>query len=304
MADAVQTGPDDEQRTSQVPGPREAVAASDASQAPADESAEQRAPYDPTGRVAVVTGGASGIGYATAEALIAAGAQVVVADIDAKAGQRAADALGAWYAELDVTSSAEWTRLVDNVTKIFGGIDIGFLNAGVDTGGAGINSLTDAAYRRIMAINVDGVVFGARALAPAMAQRGGGRLVATASLAGLVALPRDPIYTATKHAVVGLVRALAPELSTRGITIHAVCPGLTDTPLLGSAKAYLEDRGMPLLRPEDIAAAVLGCLHSAETGQAWVVQAGREPLPYKFRGVPGPAGGVRPPKEFRTTDIP
>ncbi|MCF2526105.1 SDR family oxidoreductase [Yinghuangia soli] len=269
------------------------------------ETAAEPAPpaYDLAGRVAVVSGGASGIGYATAEALIGAGAQVVVADIDPTAGQKAADTLGAWYAELDVTSSADWARLVENATKVFGGIDIGFLNAGVDTGGAGLDSLTDAAYRRIMAINVDGVVYGARALAPAIERRGGGRLVATASLAGLVALPRDPIYTATKHAVVGLVRALAPELAGRGITIHAVCPGLTDTPLLGGAKAYLEEQGMPLLTPPDIAAAVLGCLRSTETGQAWVVQAGREPLMYKFRGVPGPAGGVRPPKDFRDPEI-
>lgn len=257
------------------------------------------APYDLTGKVAVVTGGASGIGYATCRALVDAGAHAVVADIDNEAGHRAADSLGAWYAELDVTSPADWTRLVENVTKVFGGIDIGFLNAGVDTGGAGIGSLSDAQYRRIMAINVDGVVFGTRALLPALEARGGGRLVATSSLAGLVAFPRDPVYTATKHAVIGLVRSLAPDLADRGITIHAVCPGLTDTPLLGGAKAYLEDQGMPLLQAEDIAAAVLGCLASTETGQAWVVQSGREPLPYKFRGVPGPAGGVKPPTGFR-----
>ncbi|MEU8135487.1 SDR family NAD(P)-dependent oxidoreductase [Streptodolium elevatio] len=263
------------------------------------ETSPDPAPYDLAGKVAVVTGGASGIGYATCRALIDAGAQVVVADIDTEAGHRAADSLGAWYAELDVTSPADWTRLVENVTKVFGGIDIGFLNAGVDTGGAGIGSLSDAQYRRIMAINVDGVVFGARALLPALEARGGGRLVATSSLAGLVAFPRDPVYTATKHAVIGLVRALAPDLAERGVTINAVCPGLTDTPLLGGAKAYLEDQGMPLIRAEDIAAAVLGCLTSAETGQAWVVQAGREPLPYKFRGVPGPAGGIKPPAGFR-----
>lgn len=262
------------------------------------DSGPDSRPYDLVGKVAVVTGGASGIGYATCRALVDAGAQVVVADIDNAAGQRAADALGAWYGELDVTSPADWTRLVENVTKVFGGIDIGFLNAGVDTGGAGITSLTDAQYRRIMAINVDGVVFGTRALVPALEARGGGRIVATSSLAGLAAFPRDPVYTATKHAVVGLVRSLASDLAERGITIHAVCPGLTDTPLLGGAKAYLEAQGMPLLRAEDIAAAVLGCLASTDTGRAWVVQAGREPVPYDFRGVPGPAGGVKPPAGF------
>ncbi|UGQ13708.1 SDR family oxidoreductase [Yinghuangia sp. ASG 101] len=244
-----------------------------------------------------MTGGASGIGYATARALRGAGAQVVVADIDAEAGGKAADALGATFALLDVTSPASWDKLVDTVTRFYGGIDIGVLNAGV-SGGTPVGSLTDAAYRRIMAINVDGVVFGARALVGPLARRGGGRLVATASLAGLVAMPRDPVYTASKHAVVGFVRALAPDLAERGITVHAVCPGLTDTPLLDGAKAYLEERGMPLLRPEDIAEAVLGCLGSEDTGRAWVVQAGREPIAYTFRGVPGPAGGVRPPEGF------
>lgn len=253
--------------------------------------------YDLAGKVAVVTGGASGIGYATANALRKAGAQVVVADIDAAAGGKAADALGATFAQLDVTSPASWERLVDTVTRFYGGVDIGVLNAGV-SGGAPVGSLTDEAYRRIMAINVDGVVFGARALFAPLVRRGGGRLVATASLAGLVAMPRDPVYTASKHAVVGFVRALAPDLAEHGITVHAVCPGLTDTPLLDGAKAFLVDQGMPLLRAEDIAGAVLGCLASEETGQAWVVQAGREPIAYRFRGVPGPAGGVRPPAGF------
>lgn len=258
--------------------------------------------YDVVGKVAVVTGGASGIGYATAKALGAAGARVVVADIDADAGRKAADELGAWFGELDVTAPESWDRLVESATKVFGGIDIGFLNAGI-TAGADIGSLSDAMYRRIMAINVDGVVFGVRALLPALEARGGGRLVATSSLAGLLAVPNDPIYTLTKHAVIGLVRATAPDLGKRGVTIHAICPGLTDTPLLGGAKAFLEEQGMPLLRPEDIADAVLGCVRSDDTGQAWVVQAGREPLPYKFRGVPGPAGGVKPPEGFRDPEI-
>src|SRR5256885_17054938 len=86
--------------------------------------------------------------------------------------------------------------------------------------------------RRIMGPNVDGVVFGARALVPSMAARGGGAIVATASLAGLIAFSPDPIYTLTKHAVVGLVRALAPQLEPPGIPPNAVCPGLTDTPLV------------------------------------------------------------------------
>lgn len=256
-------------------------------------------PYDLAGKVAVVTGGASGIGYAACRALAGAGARVVVADRDVAAGRTAADELGTRFAELDVTSPASWDACVAAVRAEYGGIDVGFLNAGVDTGGAGIADLSDEAYRRIMGVNVDGVVFGVRALAPELERRGGGRLVATASLAGLLPLPRDPIYTATKHAVVGLVRALAPGLAEHGTTIHAVCPGLTDTPLLGGAKAVLEEAGMPLLHPDAVAAAVLTCLAADDTGRAWVVQAGRPAIPYTFRGVPGPAGGVAPPEGFR-----
>src|ERR671934_1503755 len=89
-----------------------------------------------------------------------------------------------------------------------------------------ITQLTEAQYRRIMGPNVDGVVFGARAVVPAIAARGGGAIVATASLAGLIAFAPDPIYTLTKHAVVGFVRSLAQPLESRGITINAVCPGI------------------------------------------------------------------------------
>src|SRR4051812_37269172 len=152
--------------------------------------------------------------------------------------------------------------------------------------------------------NVDGVVFGARALAPELIARGGGAIVATASLAGLIAFSPDPIYTLTKHAVVGFVRALAPQLEPRGITVNAVCPGLTDTPLVaGEGRQRLEDVGFPLIPPTDIAAAVLACMTSTATGQAYVCQAGRPPVPYEFRGVPGPRSGERPPEGLRDPNV-
>src|SRR5439155_1967440 len=149
--------------------------------------------------------------------------------------------------------------------------------------------LTDEQYRRIMGPNVDGVVFGARAVVPSMAARGGGAIVATASLAGLIAFSPDPIYTLTKHAVVGFVRAMSPQLEPRGITINAVCPGLTDTPLVGGdGRRLLEDAGFPLIPPTDIAAAVLACMTGTITGQSYVCQPGREPVLYAFRALPRP----------------
>ena len=117
----------------------------------------------------------------------------------------------------------------------------------------------------------------------------GSAIVATASLAGLVAMPLDPVYTLTKHAVVGFVRAVAPQLAERGITINALCPGFADTPIVESElREWVDGQGIPLISPETVAAAALAAARSGETGEAWVVQPGREPVVYGFRGVPGP----------------
>ena len=102
-------------------------------------------------------------------------------------------------------------------------------------------------------------------------------------------MPHDPIYTLTKHAVVGYVRAVAPQLAERGIRINVVCPGFVDTPIVTpELREWIEGEGIPLIAPEQVAEAVLVAARSEETGQAWVVQPGREALVYEFRGVPGP----------------
>jgi NAD(P)-dependent dehydrogenase (short-subunit alcohol dehydrogenase family) len=245
------------------------------------------------GRVAVVTGGASGIGLAAVRLFEAEGAKVVVADLaEGEAGTR--------FVPADVSRPEDWGPVLAAADEL-GGVDIAYLNAGVTTGEPDITALTDAQYRRIMGANVDGVVFGARAVVPAMAAKGGGAIVATASLAGLISFPPDPIYTLTKHAVVGLVRSLAQQLGPKGITINAVCPGIVDTPLVGEqAKTALDAAGFPIIPPEAIAAAVLGCVLGDGSGQAWVCQAGRDPVPYEFRDVPGPRVGAQ--RDFRTVD--
>ena len=155
------------------------------------------------------------------------------------------------------------------------------------------NGFTDDQYRRILAVNVDGVVFGARALVPELIARGGGALVATASLAGLVAFAADPVYALTKHAVVGLVRALALTLTGHGITVTAVCPGLVDTPLVDDVRDALAAAQFPLIAPGAVVEAVLGCMLGEGTGQAVVVQAGREPTPFRFARPPGPRQGKK-----------
>ena len=257
------------------------------------------------GRVAVVTGGASGIGRATAVRLADEGARVVVADIDVAGARKVADEIGGSAVGLDVGDPAGWRRVVGHLsTSGDDALDIAFLNAGVTTGEDRIANLTDEAYRRIMAVNVDGVVFGVRALAPLIARRGGGAIVATSSLAGVIAFPPDPIYPLTKHAVVGLGRSLAPQLGRDGITINAVCPGLTDTPLLaGGTRRALEESGFPIMPPEQIAAAVVEAALDGGTGRALVCQPGREPTPFRFSNAPGPVGegvkGMRPPDQLR-----
>jgi len=161
------------------------------------------------------------------------------------------------------------------------------LNAGVVTGEADLTRIADESYRRILGANVDGVVFGTRRMARVMEP--GSAIVATASLAGLVAMPLDPVYTLTKHAVVGFVRAVAPQLAEREITINALCPGFADTPIVEpELREWADGQGIPLISPETVAAAALAAARSGETGEAWVVQPGREPLVYEFRGVPGP----------------
>jgi NAD(P)-dependent dehydrogenase (short-subunit alcohol dehydrogenase family) len=190
----------------------------------------------------------------------------------------------------DVSDAAAWES-VDSV-------ELACLNAGVVTGTGDVAELGDDAYRRIMGANLDGVVFGVRRLAKVLEP--GSAIVVTASLAGLTSMPQDPIYAGTKHFLVGFVRSVAPQLEERGIRINAVCPGIVDTPILGEeGRARLLAAEFPLLAPEDVAEGVLAAAQSGGTGEAWVVQPGREPEPYRFGGVPGPrtlgAEGQLPP---------
>ena len=219
---------------------------------------------------ALVTGAAGGIGRALVALLESEGTQV-----------RGLDLVDGF----DVTDRAAW----DSVEPA----DLVCLNAGVLAAGDG--SLED--YRRILAVNVDGVVFGVQALAPKL--RDGSAFVVTASLAGLIPMESDPLYVLTKHAVVGYARSMAPVLEPRGIRINLVCPGIVRTPMTEGAQAELDAAGFPLMEPDQIAAAILAAGRSEETGQAWVCQPGREPLKFRFPNVPGPrvegAEGMVPP---------
>lgn len=254
-------------------------------------------------QVIVVTGGGSGIGRATAQRLAAEGMRVCVVDLDGETARAVAEPLGGEWCTADVADPVQTDAAFAECVDRLGAVDLAFLNAGIAIGVADITELDDAEYRRIMGPNVDGVVFGARAAVRRMRAQGtGGVIVATASLAGLIAFPPDPVYTLTKHAVVGFVRSIAPTVRADGITAHAVCPGLTDTNILGPAtKDALRDAGFPLMGPEEIAEAVVTAARAPDdaTGTCWVCQPGRAPTPYGFRDVPGPrtrgAEGTVPP---------
>jgi NAD(P)-dependent dehydrogenase (short-subunit alcohol dehydrogenase family) len=213
---------------------------------------------------ALVTGSAGGIGSAIVRKLRAEGFDVQELDL---------------VNGFDVTDPEAWEHV--------GSVDLACLNAGIITGESEIAALTDEQYRRAVGVNVDGVVYGVRRLDRVMPR--GSTIVVTASLAGLTAIADDPIYGLTKHAVVGFVRSVAEQLSERGIRIQAVCPGWADTPLTTNGfRQELQERGFRLLSPEAVAEGVWAAYKSEGTGEAWIVQPGREPLHYEFKGVPGP----------------
>ena len=207
----------------------------------------------------LITGGRGGLGRAFAEAL--GDADVTALDLP----------------EFDVGDPAAWRALE-------GSFDAAFLNAGVVTGEGEIAALTDEQYERAMRANIDGVVFGVRELA-ARLMPNGGSIVATASLAGLTATPLDPVYSLTKHAVVGFVRSCAPQLAARGIRINALCPGFTDTPIVPDEHRDAID--VPLMEPSFVAEAAMQALNDPESGGAWVVQPNRV-LQFRFPNIPGP----------------
>jgi NAD(P)-dependent dehydrogenase (short-subunit alcohol dehydrogenase family) len=241
------------------------------------------------GKVALITGAASGIGKATAELLASEGARICVVDLTDDEGHRVADGLGGLFVPADMGDAKAVDNAFETCVAELGSVDIAFLNAGIAIGHAELETLTDDVYERIMRVNVDGVVYGARAAIRAMERGNGGAIVATSSLAGLIPFPPDPVYALTKHAVVGLIRSIAPTVAPKGITANTVNPGITDTNILSSdAKQMLGDAGFPIMPASQIAAAVLRIVTSGRTGECWVCQPGRAPEPYGFHNVPGP----------------
>jgi NAD(P)-dependent dehydrogenase (short-subunit alcohol dehydrogenase family) len=239
-------------------------------------------------KVALITGAASGLGRATALAMAEAGAEVVVADLDEAGGRAVADQVGGHFVTCDVSDLEANRAMVAFATERCGGLDIAFLNAGVATG-CGVGDDFDLAlYRRAMGANLDGVVFGTHAVLPSLRARGGGAIVATASLAGLTGVPFDPLYAANKHAVVGLARSLGAALAPDGITYNAICPGFSESRIVDPIRDFIAAQGLALIPAEVVAETVLRVVTGGGTGEAWFIQPDREPGPFRFRNVPGP----------------
>lgn len=246
--------------------------------------------YD--GKVALITGGANGIGAGVARRLAAEGVRLVIADVDLDGGAQVASETGGVFVGCDVREPAGNEAAVAAAVDRFGGLDLAFLNAGVATGTT-FDDFDAAAYRRAMSINLDGVVYGVNAVLPALRARGGGDIVVTASMAGLTPMPLDPFYAANKTAVVGLVRSLGPAYADQGIRVNALCPSFADTGILTPLKDHLEQSGFPILTVASVVDAFMTILASGGTGECWPVVPGRDLETFRFRGVPGP----RPVKE-------
>ncbi|NKC16496.1 MAG: glucose 1-dehydrogenase [Gammaproteobacteria bacterium] len=256
---------------------------------------------DFTDRIALVTGGGNGIGKTTALAFAERGASVMVVDLDEAAAQSTAHAITqaggtASHTAANVTQAADVQAYVKATLDRFGRIDCFFNNAGIAGDVAPIAEYDEEVFDRVIAVNVKGVFLGMRHVLPVMLARKRGTVVNTASVAGLVGSPGMPAYVASKHAVIGLTKVAAGEVSGEGIRVNAVCPGPIDTRMVHDIAAQVspDDPGavrrnyeasIPLGRygtPQEVANVVLflACDLSANvTGAQYVVDGGRTASP-------------------------
>ena len=192
------------------------------------------------GKVAIVTGAASGLGAADARLLAAEGASVVMTDINAAAGEELAQELGAWFVEQDVSEEEGWKRLVAETVERYGGLDVLVNNAGIAVI-ADIEKTTPEIWRRTLAVHLDGTFFGCHYGLPAMASSGGGSIINMSSTAALVGIAPYLAYSAAKGGIRSMTKAIAAYCRSRrnGVRCNSVHPGSIDTPMVHAALAGL-----------------------------------------------------------------
>ena len=239
------------------------------------------------GKVAIVTGGASGIGAATARRFVAEGARVVIADLNDEAGEGVARALGsaAAYRHADVGSLADLEAAVAFARERFGGLDVMHNNAAM-SGGGYVAEIEPEVWEQSLRVMLTGVFYGTRAAIPALLARGGGSIISTSSVEGFFGEMMAAPYCTAKAGIINLMRTVALEYGRRNIRANCICPGAVDTPMLGLlAQVSLRSREDlaaqhaigRILRPEEIANVALFLASdesSAITGAAIVADGG------------------------------
>jgi len=241
------------------------------------------------GKVALVTGGASGIGRATAVAFAREGAKVVIADVNVGGSQETLQLVTksggeAIFVRTDVTEAVEVEALINDVGKTYGRLDCAFNNAGTVGKPSSTAQCTEEDWDWVVSVNLKGVFLCLKYEIAYMLQQGHGAIVNAASVAGLVGVKNNAAYVASKHGVVGLTKAAALECAQAGIRVNAVCPGFVRTPILGldgtpeSESRYARLQPMTrLAEPEEIAEAVVWlCSDGASyvTGHAMSIDGG------------------------------
>lgn len=244
-----------------------------------------------TGRVALVTGGSSGIGRASALAFAKEGAQVMVSDIMAEAGQETAELITkaggtASFTRANVSKASDVETLIATCVETYGRLDCAHNNAGIEGPGSPTVDYDEESWDRVIAINLTGVWLCMKYQIPEMLKHGDGAIVNTSSAAGLLGFRGGSAYVASKHGVVGLTKTAALEYAKAGVRVNAVCPGAIDTPMMGRITGHKPHRAErmassePIGRmgsPEEIAEAVVWlCSDAASfvTGHAMSVDGG------------------------------
>jgi NADP-dependent 3-hydroxy acid dehydrogenase YdfG len=219
-----------------------------------------KAPRSLAGRVVAITGGARGIGRATASALIGQGAKVAIGDIESALAERTARELGSGTVglPLDVTDRASFARFLDDAESRLGPLDVLINNAGIMPIGPFMEE-ADATAARLVDINIHGVLFGSKLALERFVPRGRGHLVNIASVAGKAGIAGGATYCATKHAVVGLTEALRQELRGTGVELSVVMPVVVNTEL---GSGLPETRAFKRVQPEDVADAIVEALQT------------------------------------------